>query len=204
MKNNFYGKHILENRLAEDYADDISSICGYDDIDSIPKDVLEKNQDEIFEYWKAQNTKKTVYSQAFIVLGYYLARNGCDIKPYIKEKAIEMARVDEYAEINLERQYIMNSLINILENYNNEPSDISLPYTKTFVRNRSLEHVTSIGNIILSMDIPCVKDCEYITGDLRYSEDYTLLLYIDMSVPCNYVIFENIFDVQIMFKKVNI
>jgi hypothetical protein len=205
MKNKFYGKRILENSLAENYADDIFSICGYDDLDNIPNSVLESKQDEIYEFWKAKNDKETIYTQSLIVLAYLLVKKGCNINHYIKTKAIEFAKSDEYAEINLERRYIMNQLVDILENYNNVPTDIVLPYyQKSFLKTTKKEILTIVGDIILNMNIPCVKKYDLITRDMTYSDEYVLLLHIDSTIECDYTIFKDIFDVEIMFIKNNI
>jgi len=127
------GKGILDGDTPMDVASYIADICGcpknYEGSsdDFLTKENLEKYQADILKFFKKKKVS-IIYVQTFAA---YMVSVGAVFNEISIEDCIRCLKDDEWAKSDLERKYHIYYLINILENYKNEPTsyyDLDLDY----------------------------------------------------------------------------
>lgn len=118
------GKGILDGDEPMDAASFIADICGcpknYEGSsdDFLTKENLEKHQAAILAKFKKKKVS-IIYVQTFAA---YMVCAGASFNEFPIEDCIKNLKMDEWAKQDIERKYHIDYLINILENYNNEPT----------------------------------------------------------------------------------
>lgn len=166
------GKGILDGDSTMDAAAFIAHICGcpkdYDGSsnDFLTKENLEKHQAAILAKFK----KKKVNIISVQTFAAYMVEVGAIFNEFPIEDCIRCLKEDDWAKQDIERKYHIDYLLNILENYNNEPTSY---YDKNLDYDYKVGKTSKYATYILEI----FKKTDYFKNDINISAKVGYMFY---------------------------